>query len=393
MDFRKKIVVVIGTRPEAIKMAPLILELQKDRALDVLVCSTGQHREMLASVLELFSIDLSYDLGLMTTSKGITDLLAKVISGLGRIFKIENPSVVLVHGDTASALGAAIAAFYEGIAVGHVEAGLRTGNLGSPWPEEGNRQLIARLSALNFAPTMGCLNNLTTENVPGIGFITGNTVIDSLKMTVQKIHENKDLADSLDESISRTGIPVKKIIEKDVKVVLITGHRRENLDSGISEVCKALSVLSERYPSVLFVYPVHLNPKIRSTISDYFPSVRKEALNALFTEPLSYFEFIRLMSLSYLILTDSGGIQEEAPSLGKPVLVMRDTTERPEAVVSGTVRLIGAKASEIINETAALLEDEVAYAAMARATNPYGDGYASRRIHEGLMSYLVDEVR
>ena len=376
----KKIILVFGTRPEAIKMAPLVKELQKyPDEFQTLVCVTGQHREMLDQVLALFSIRPDYDLNIMKAGQTLYDVTSRVLCELGKVLQKEHPDMVLVHGDTTTSMASALAAFYEQIPVGHVEAGLRTGNIYSPWPEEMNRQITGRIAVLDFAPTQFGCNNLIKENVPEERItVTGNTVIDALYYVVDKINSDEALRESLEKNICAQGYDVSRLKENGRRLVLITGHRRENFGEGFRNICKALDTLSRRYGDVDFVYPMHLNPNVRKPIHDMFDGRMPE--NMFFIEPLDYFDFVRLMELSHIVLTDSGGIQEEAPGLGKPVVVMRDTTERPEAVEAGTVKLVGTDYDKITAQISRLLDDAGYYNAMSQAVNPYGDGKACPRI-------------
>ncbi len=376
----KKIILVFGTRPEAIKMAPLVKELQKyPDEFQTLVCVTGQHREMLDQVLALFSIRPDYDLNIMKAGQTLYDVTSRVLCELGKVLQKEHPDMVLVHGDTTTSMASALASFYEQIPVGHVEAGLRTGNIYSPWPEEMNRQITGRIAVLDFAPTQFGCNNLIKENVPEERItVTGNTVIDALYYVVDKINSDEALRESLEKNICAQGYDVSRLKENGRRLVLITGHRRENFGEGFRNICKALDTLSRRYGDVDFVYPMHLNPNVRKPIHDMFDGRMPE--NMFFIEPLDYFDFVRLMELSHIVLTDSGGIQEEAPGLGKPVVVMRDTTERPEAVEAGTVKLVGTDYDKITNQISRLLDDAGYYNAMSQAVNPYGDGKACPRI-------------
>lgn len=383
-----RVLVVFGTRPEAIKMAPLVFALKQcNDCIDTKVCVTGQHREMLDQVLELFQIVPDYDLDIMHQGQTLYDVTSKVLVGMGQILREAKPDIVLVHGDTTTAMAAALASFYEHIPVGHVEAGLRTNNIYSPWPEEINRQITSRIATLHFAPTKMSKQNLTDENVKESKIvITGNTVIDALYYVVGKINEDKCLSNELIARIQLLGYDLKRIGSlSGRKMVLITGHRRENFGGGFENICNALNELSFRYPNVDFVYPMHLNPNVRNPINNMFGAENKHD-NLFFIEPLGYFEFVLMMERCYLVLTDSGGIQEEAPSLGKPVLVMRDTTERPEAVSSGTVKLVGANTIQIVHEVSTLLDNEAYYQQMSDAVNPYGDGHASQKIVNSIKS-------
>lgn len=379
----KKVLMVFGTRPEAIKMAPLVKELQKyPQDFNVIVCVTGQHREMLDQVLCLFEIIPDYDLNIMKKGQDLYDVTTRVLLGMRTVLQDIQPDIVLVHGDTTTSTATALAAFYQQIPVGHVEAGLRTHNIYSPWPEEINRQVTGRLATFHFAPTWLSRQNLMQENIaePSIS-VTGNTVIDALYMVVDKIKKNRALEASLKDGLLLSGYDINRIFDNR-RVVLITGHRRENFGEGFISICKAIKYLAEKYQNVDFVYPMHLNPNVRKPINEVFG---KENLpNMFFIEPLEYLTFVYLMEKSFLILTDSGGIQEEAPGLGKPVLVMRDTTERPEALDAGTVKLVGTRYDKIVNEVSTLLTDSEYYNVMSRAVNPYGDGHASFNIMQKL---------
>ena len=372
---------VFGTRPEAIKMAPLVKEFQKHpEDFETVVCVTGQHREMLDQVLKIFGIRPDYDLNIMKQGQDLYDVTAKVLLGMRDILKEVAPDVVLVHGDTTTSTAAALAAFYQQIPVGHVEAGLRTHNIYSPWPEEMNRQLTGRIAAYDFAPTPLSRRNLEREGISAEKIsVTGNTVIDALYMVVDKIKSDEGLRASLENELNASGYDVSRL-HSGRKLVLITGHRRENFGEGFIQMCRAIKHLTESYPDVDFVYPMHLNPNVRRPIHEVFGEDLTGLGNMFFIEPLEYLSFVFLMERSYIVLTDSGGIQEEAPGLGKPVLVMRDTTERPEAVDAGTVRLVGTDYDRIVSETSRLLDDPAAYNAMSHAVNPYGDGLACRRI-------------
>lgn len=376
----KSIMLVFGTRPEAIKMAPLVKALQKESdRFRTLVCVTGQHREMLDQVLELFEITPDFDLNIMHKGQDLYDVTSRVLNGMGNVLRTEKPDVVLVHGDTTTSMAAALAAFYEQIPVGHVEAGLRTNDIYSPWPEEVNRQITGRIATYNFAPTQFGFNNLIAENVSAEKItITGNTVIDALYYVVDKINNDKALSDSLKLKILSMGYNLDRLADGNRRMVLVTGHRRENFGDGFRNICNALAYLSDRYQDVDFVYPMHLNPNVRGPINNLFAANPRN--NLFFIEPLDYFEFVMMMERCYLVLTDSGGVQEEAPGLGKPVLVMRDTTERPEAVDAGTVKLVGTDYDKIVNQMSLLLDSEEAYLSMSRAVNPYGDGHACERI-------------
>ena len=375
----KKVMLVFGTRPEAIKMCPLVKEFQKDtKNFETIVCVTGQHREMLDQVLTIFDVKPDYDLNIMKQGQDLTDVTARVLTGLRDVFKDCRPDVVLVHGDTTTSTAGALAAFYAQIPVGHVEAGLRTHNIYSPWPEEMNRQIAGRIATYNFSPTPLSEKNLLEEKVHGKIVVTGNTVIDALHMVVEKLKNDLALAKEQEEILAKAGYDVMRL-KDGKKLVLITGHRRENFGEGFIRMVTAMKDLSEKYPDVDFVYPMHLNPNVRKPIHEVFGEDLTRP-NFFLIEPLQYLEFVYLMEKSTIVLTDSGGIQEEAPGLGKPVLVMRDTTERPEALESGTVHLVGTDYDKIFNEVSTLLEDEAAYEKMSKAVNPYGDGKACGRI-------------
>lgn len=380
----KKVMLVFGTRPEAIKMAPLVKEFQKyPEEFQTIVCVTGQHREMLDQVLHIFNIRPDYDLNIMKQGQDLYDVTARVLTGMRDVLKETHPDVVLVHGDTTTSMAAALAAFYQQIAVGHVEAGLRTHHIYSPWPEEINRQITARITTYHFAPTLLSRQNLLQENVDeGKITVTGNTVIDALYWVVQKIKENQVLAQELEGILAQAGYPVSRL-GNGKKLVLITGHRRENFGDGFISMCQAIKSLTEKYPEVDFVYPMHLNPNVRRPIAEIFGS--SPLSNIFFIEPLEYLSFVYLMEKSTIVLTDSGGIQEEAPGLGKPVLVMRDTTERPEALEAGTVKLVGTDYDKIREEVSALLDNCEYYNQMSQAVNPYGDGKACERIVNHLL--------
>ena len=406
----KKIMLVFGTRPEAIKMCPLVKEFQKHPTeFETIVCVTGQHREMLDQVLKIFGVNSKYDLNIMQHGQDLYDITARVLVGMRDVLKEEQPDVVLVHGDTTTSMAAAMAAFYQQIPVGHVEAGLRTRNIYSPWPEEMNRQITGRISTYNFAPTPLSKQNLTEEKAQGQIFVTGNTVIDALHMVVNKLQSDKTLADEQVNVLKAAGYDVTRLTQtfdstlstlnsqlttdsklstlnsqlNQRKLVLITGHRRENFGEGFISMVTAMKDLSEKYPEVDFVYPMHLNPNVRKPIHEVFGDDLTRP-NFFFIEPLQYLEFVYLMEKSTIVLTDSGGIQEEAPGLGKPVLVMRDTTERPEALKSGTVHLVGTNHDLIVSEVSRLIEDPVYYEHMSNAVNPYGDGLACSRIVDAL---------
>lgn len=381
---------VFGTRPEAIKMAPLVKELQqRTQELETLVCVSGQHREMLDQVLEIFDIKPDYDLNIMKAGQDLTDVTSAILLGMRSVFAEAQPDIVLVHGDTATSMATALAAYYARIAVGHVEAGLRTYNIYSPYPEEINRQLTGRIATYHFAPTTESAQNLLNEGVlPATIQTTGNTVIDALHLTLDRIQQDQALRHQLSLSIAEAGYPLDRL-QSGRCLVLITGHRRENFGEGFLNICRAIKALCLRFPEVDFLYPMHLNPNVRHAIHEVFGAhLEASQSNMFFIEPLQYREFAYLLSRAYLVLTDSGGIQEEAPSLGKPVLVMRDTTERPEALKAGVVRLVGTDYDKIVAETARLLEDETAYHEMSKAGSPYGDGLASRRIADFLVAHL-----
>lgn len=381
----KKIMLVFGTRPEAIKMAPLVKEFQKHPDIfKTIVCVTGQHRQMLDQVLSLFEIIPDFDLDIMKQGQDLYDVTARVLTGMRDILKEAQPDVVLVHGDTSTSTAAALAAFYQQIPVGHVEAGLRTHNIYSPWPEEVNRQITGRIATYNFAPTTLSESNLLKENInPDSILVTGNTVIDALHQVVSKIKNDDKLNIELSKVLLNSGYDVNRL-SNGKKLVLITGHRRENFGDGFIQMCTAIKDLSNKYPDVDFVYPMHLNPNVRKPIHEVFGEDLSILENMFFIEPLEYLSFVYLMEKSTIVLTDSGGIQEEAPGLGKPVLVMRDTTERPEALEAGTVKLVGTDYDKIVGEVSALLDDEEMYRKMSLAVNPYGDGLACGRIVEFL---------
>ena len=375
----KKIMFVFGTRPEAIKMCPLVKEFQKrTKDFQTIVCVTGQHREMLDQVLSIFDVKPDFDLNIMKPGQDLTDVTARVLTGMRDVFEGCHPDVVLVHGDTTTSTAAALAAFYAQIPVGHVEAGLRTHNIYSPWPEEMNRQITGRIATYNFSPTPLSEKNLQEEKAHGEIFVTGNTVIDALHMVVDKLKNDTALAKEQEDILANAGYDINRLADGK-KLVLITGHRRENFGDGFIRMVTAMKDLSEKYPEVDFVYPMHLNPNVRKPIHEVFGEDLTRP-NFFFIEPLQYLEFVYLMEKSTIVLTDSGGIQEEAPGLGKPVLVMRDTTERPEALASGTVHLVGTDYNKIFNEVSTLLEDSSAYDKMSKAVNPYGDGKACGRI-------------
>lgn len=377
---------VFGTRPEAIKMAPLVKEFQKyPEKFETIVCVTGQHREMLDQVLHIFEIVPDYDLNIMKQGQDLYDVTARVLMGMRDVLKEAQPDVVLVHGDTTTSMAAALAAFYQQIPVGHVEAGLRTHNIYSPWPEEMNRQITGRIATYHFAPTPLSKQNLLAEGVKEEHiYVTGNTVIDALYMIVDKIKKNKELDTELEGLLKRAGYDVNRLAGEK-KLVLITGHRRENFGVGFIHMCTAIKDLTQKYPDVDFVYPMHLNPNVRKPIHEVFGEDLSNLGNMFFIEPLEYLSFVYLMEKSSIVLTDSGGIQEEAPGLGKPVLVMRDTTERPEALEAGTVKLVGTNYDKIISEVSALLDNQRNYEKMSKAVNPYGDGKACKRIVHALI--------
>ena len=372
---------VFGTRPEAIKMAPLVKEFQKyPEQFQTIVCVTGQHREMLDQVLHIFEITPDYDLNIMKQGQDLYDVTVRVLTGMRDILKETNPDIVFVHGDTTTSTAAALAAFYQQIPVGHVEAGLRTHNVYSPWPEEMNRQITGRIATYHFSPTPLSRQNLLDEGICDEKItVTGNTVIDALYVVVERIKNDKILDFGLNCSLIKAGYDVDRLNEGR-KLVLITGHRRENFGEGFINICKAIKALVEKYPDVDFVYPMHLNPNVRKPIREVFGEDLSDLKNMFLIEPLEYLSFVYLMEKSTIVLTDSGGIQEEAPGLGKPVLVMRNTTERPEALEAGTVKLVGTNSEKIIEETSRLLDDLENYKMMSKAINPYGDGKACERI-------------
>ena len=381
----KKVMLVFGTRPEAIKMAPLIKEFQKyPNEFLTVICVTGQHREMLDQVLNIFEIVPDYDLNIMKQEQDLYDVTAKVLTGIRDVLKEAEPDVVFVHGDTTTSMATALATFYQQIPVGHVEAGLRTHNIYSPWPEEMNRQLTGRIATYHFSPTLLSKQNLLNE---GIGedniVVTGNTVIDALYMVVEKIKTDKKLNSELELALNKAGYNVNRL-QNEKKMVLVTGHRRENFGNGFISMCHAIRALREKYLEVDFVYPMHLNPNVRSAIHEVFGDNLSGLSNMSFIEPLEYLSFVCLMEKATVVLTDSGGIQEEAPALGKPVLVMRNTTERPEALEAGTAKLVGTNYDRIVNEVSALLDNRDYYDQRSQAVNPYGDGFACRRIVEVL---------
>ena len=380
---------VFGTRPEAIKMAPLVREFKKyPDVFDTIVCVTGQHREMLDQVLDIFEINPEYDLNIMQQGQDLYDITSKVLYGMRDVLDEAKPDVVLVHGDTTTSTSAALAAFYRQIPVGHVEAGLRTHDIYSPWPEEMNRQITGRIASFNFSPTPLSRKNLLDENVDDDKItVTGNTVIDALHIVVDRIKNDKGLSEELHSLLLASGYDTNRLNDGR-RMVLITGHRRENFGDGFINICNAIKDLSAKYPDVDFIYPMHLNPNVRKPIHQVFGDNLNEFSNLFFIEPLEYLSFVFLMEKSYLVLTDSGGIQEEAPGLGKPVLVMRNTTERPEALESGTVKLVGTDYEKIVSNVSRLLDDSGFYAEMSNAVNPYGDGHASERI----VSFLKDHL-
>ena len=379
----KNMMLVFGTRPEAIKMSPLVKEFQKyPEKFETIVCVTGQHREMLDQVLRIFDIQPDYDLNIMKQGQDLYDVTARVLTGMRDVLKETRPDIVLVHGDTTTSTAAALAAFYQQIPVGHIEAGLRTHNIYSPWPEEVNRQITGRIATYHFAPTSLSKDNLLQEGISGEQIIvTGNTVIDALYMVVEKIKNDGILSCELEKVLKASGYDISRLSDGR-KLVLITGHRRENFGDGFISMCKAIKSLSEKYPEVDFVYPMHLNPNVRKPIHEVFGESQRA--NLFFIEPLEYLSFVYLMEKSAIVLTDSGGIQEEAPGLGKPVLVMRDTTERPEALEAGTVKLVGTDYDKIVNEVSGLLDSQEYYEKMSKAINPYGDGKACSRIVKAL---------
>ena len=376
----KRVMLVFGTRPEAIKMCPLVKEFQKHNdEFETIVCVTGQHREMLDQVLNIFEVKPDFDLNIMKQGQDLYDVTARVLTGMRDVFKECKPDVVLVHGDTTTSTAAALAAFYQQIPVGHVEAGLRTHNIYSPWPEEMNRQITGRIASYNFSPTPLSESNLKEEKAQGEIYVTGNTVIDALHMVVNKLKNDESLAKEQKGILKKAGYDVNRLADGR-KLVLITGHRRENFGEGFIHMVTAIKDLKNKYPEVDFVYPMHLNPNVRKPIHEVFGEDLSNLDNMFFIEPLQYLEFVYLMEKVTIVLTDSGGSQEEAPGLGKPVLVMRDTTERPEALASGTVHLVGTDYQKIMDEVSTLLEDDNAYEKMSKAVNPYGDGKACERI-------------
>ncbi len=370
----KKIMVVFGTRPEAIKMAPLVKEISNNKALDLRVCVTGQHREMLDQVLEIFQIKPDYDLNLMKSGQSLNDITSSILINIKCILQEYKPDLVLVHGDTATTFAVSLAAYYEKISVGHVEAGLRTGNIYSPWPEEANRKLTAVLAKYHFAPTFSSKENLIREGcVPDNIIVTGNTVIDALHLAKEKINNDIQLSDKLKQEFS--------FLEPEKKIILVTGHRRESFGKGLEDICDALAIIARSYKDIQIIYPVHMNPNVRGPVNRLLSNIN----NIYLIEPLQYLPFVYLMDKSYIILTDSGGIQEEAPSLGKPVLVMRDTTERPEAILAGTVALVGTDKNKITEKVKELIENTEVYKKMSAAQNPYGDGKSCQRIVNAIL--------
>lgn len=385
----KSILLVFGTRPEAIKMAPLVKLLQEyASSLRTIVCVTGQHRSMLDQVLVDFGIVPDFDLDIMKPGQDLYDVTSRVLKGMRDVLERSRPDCVLVHGDTTTSTASALAAFYARIPVGHVEAGLRTHNVMSPWPEEMNRQITGRIASLHFAPTDTARENLIKEGIEDSRIaVTGNTVIDALRLVVDRIASDDALANGLDKMLDDAGYDCRRI-RGGRRMVLVTGHRRENFGDGFLSICRALKSLAETHADTDFVYPMHLNPNVRKPIEQVFGHDNCGLENMFFIEPLEYLSFVRLMSQAHIVLTDSGGIQEEAPGLGKPVLVMRDTTERPEALCAGTVKLVGTDYARIVSETSRLLDDADAYKEMSHAVNPYGDGYASERIVQNLIRFL-----
>ncbi|RUL59375.1 non-hydrolyzing UDP-N-acetylglucosamine 2-epimerase [Prevotella koreensis] len=379
----KKIMLVFGTRPEAIKMAPLVKTFQKyPDDFCTVVCVTGQHREMLDQVLNIFEIHPDYDLNIMQKGQDLYDVTVKVLIGMRDVLNEAKPDIVFVHGDTTTSTAAALAAFYMQIPVGHIEAGLRTHNMYSPWPEEMNRQITGRIATYNFSPTSLSKENLIRENVKDTSIlVTGNTVIDALHIVIDRIKNDNELRAHIEEKLLFAGYELRRL-DKGKKLILITGHRRENFGDGFLNICNAIKYLAIKYKDVDFVYPMHLNPNVRNSIHKVFGDNSLKIDNMFFIEPLEYLEFVLLMSKSFVVLTDSGGIQEEAPGLGKPVIVMRDTTERPEALDAGTVKLVGTDYNKIVKEISNLIDSDVEYVKMSHAVNPYGDGMACERIVE-----------
>ena len=387
---KKKVMLVFGTRPEAIKMAPLVKAFQKHpEEVETVVCVTGQHREMLDQVLRIFNVVPDYDLNIMKSGQDLYDITSRVVLGMRDVLKESQPDVVLVHGDTTTSMAAALAAFYLQIPVGHVEAGLRTHNIYSPWPEEMNRQITGRIATFNLSPTALSRQNLLEEGVSEDKIIvTGNTVIDALHMMVERIRSDATLSTTLQSELKSRGYDVGRLADGTRRMVLITGHRRENFGEGFKHICQAIKTLSERYPEVDFVYPMHLNPNVRRPIKEVLGDALTADNNLFFIEPLEYLDFVFLMEKSNIVLTDSGGIQEEAPGLGKPVLVMRDTTERPEALEAGTVKLVGTDYDKIVNHVSQLLDSREHYEQMSKAVNPYGDGLACSRI----VKHIIESI-
>lgn len=381
----KKVMLVFGTRPEAIKMAPLVLELKAhSEEFETIVCVTGQHKEMLDQVLELFEIVPDHNLAIMKQGQDLYDITSRVLLGMRDVLHEEKPDIVLVHGDTTTSTAAALAAFYQQIPVGHIEAGLRTHDIYSPFPEEMNRQLTGRIATYHFAPTGFGYNNLVSEGIkPEHIFITGNTVIDALHRVVAKLETDARIRQEVERKLLKQGYDVSRL-SKGKRLLLITGHRRENFGEGFLNICRAIKTLSETFPDVDFVYPMHLNPNVREPIRKILGESSNPSGNLFFIEPQEYLSFTYLMKLAHIVLTDSGGIQEEAPGLGKPVLVMRDTTERPEAIEAGTVKLVGTDYDKIVHNVSELLSDTEAHTKMSYANNPYGDGKACQRIVEVL---------
>lgn len=382
----RKVMLIFGTRPEAIKMCPLVKEFQKDMInFKTVVCVTAQHREMLDQVLHVFNVKPEYDLNIMKQGQDLYDITSRVLLGLRDVLKKEQPDIVLVHGDTTTSTAAALAAFYQQIPVGHIEAGLRTHNIYSPWPEEMNRQITSRIATFHFAPTELSRQNLLSEDVPETNIhVVGNTVIDALHLVLEQIQSRNEIEKNVQLMLDRAGISLSQLSlwkRGDRKLVLITGHRRENFGEGFIHICKAIKTLAEKYVDVDFVYPMHLNPNVRKPISEILGESHRETLmNVFLIEPLDYLPFVYLMNHSSIVLTDSGGIQEEAPGLGKPVLVMRDTTERPEALDAGTVKLVGTNYNSIVENVSGLLDDNELYQKMSKAQNPYGNGKTSQLI-------------
>ncbi len=374
-----KVLTVIGTRPEAIKMAPLCLALLEDQRFDAKLCVTAQHREMLDQVLTLFELTPDFDLDIMRASQDLTDVMCAILSGLRTVLDNWRPDIVLVHGDTATTLAGALAAYYQQIPVGHIEAGLRTHNLYSPWPEEANRKLVGAIAAINFTPTSATADNLIAESADARSIeITGNTVIDALLLTVDRLQSNKENSERLAKQFP--------MLREDARLLLVTGHRRESFGGGFERICEALAEIARMFPDIDILYPVHLNPNVQQPVN----RLLKDIPNIHLVDPQPYLSFVYLMNRSTLILTDSGGVQEEAPSLGKPVLVLRDTSERLEAISAGTVILVGTDVKKIVSETHRLLTDTLAYNAMSETYNPYGDGRACGRIIDRLAKYCTE---